>query len=74
LVVGKTIAVDTNLIPFGTTVTIPTLPAPWNSYHYVASDVGPAINQKHIDVFTGTGQAAAAQANAITGYNNSVCK
>jgi peptidoglycan/xylan/chitin deacetylase (PgdA/CDA1 family)/3D (Asp-Asp-Asp) domain-containing protein len=74
LQVGKTIAVDKTQIPFGTTVTIPTLPAPWNSYHYVASDSGGGVVGKHIDVFTGTGKAAAAQSYAITGYNNTVCK
>jgi len=74
LVVGKTIAVDKTQIPFGTTVTIPTLPAPWNSYQYVASDIGGGVVGKHIDVFTGTGKAAAAQSYAITGYNNTVCK
>jgi peptidoglycan/xylan/chitin deacetylase (PgdA/CDA1 family)/3D (Asp-Asp-Asp) domain-containing protein len=74
LVVGKTIAVDRTQIPLGTTVTIPTLRAPWNSYQYVASDTGGGVVGKHIDVFTGTGKAAAAEADAITGYNNTICK
>jgi 3D (Asp-Asp-Asp) domain-containing protein len=72
--VGETIAVDTTVIPYYTKVTIPTLPAPWNSYTYTAEDTGGGIVGKHIDVFTGIGNAARAQANAITGTGNTVCK
>jgi 3D (Asp-Asp-Asp) domain-containing protein len=41
---GKTIATDTNIIPFGTTVII-------NGHEYVAEDRGGAIKGNRIDVF-----------------------
>lgn len=41
---GKTIATDTNTIPFGTTVII-------NGHEYVAEDKGGAIKGNRIDVF-----------------------
>ncbi len=44
--VGRTIAVDTSVIPFGTHVII-------NGHEYVAEDRGGAINGNRIDVFFG---------------------
>ncbi|HHX36719.1 MAG TPA: hypothetical protein GX717_01915 [Clostridiaceae bacterium] len=41
---GKTIATDTNIIPFGTTVII-------NGHEYVAEDRGGAIKGNRIDIF-----------------------
>lgn len=44
MTVGRTIAVDPNVIPLGSTVYI-------NGYAYVAEDTGSAIKGKRIDVF-----------------------
>lgn len=44
---GRTIAVDTDIIPYGSKVMI-------NNKEYVAEDCGGAINNNHIDVFFNT--------------------
>ena len=72
LVVGM-IAVDTSLIEHGSELIIPTLPEPWNNMVFSASDVGPSIIGKHIDVFTGEGITAENETFRITGSNNTVC-
>ena len=41
---GKTIAVDPNVIPYGSIVEI-------DGHRYIAEDCGGAINDKHIDVY-----------------------
>lgn len=68
-----TIATDQAIISFGTLVTIPTLPTPWNAQGFISSDVGPAITGQHIDVYTGEGKAALSEAYRITGHDNTVC-
>jgi 3D (Asp-Asp-Asp) domain-containing protein len=71
---GESVATDPNVIPTGTSgITIPTLPSPWNTYQYKALDTGPAVDGKHIDVYTGLGQKAKNEAFRITGYNNAAC-
>ena len=72
LVVGM-IAVDTSIIEHGSELIIPTLPAPWDNMVFSASDVGPSIIGKHIDVFTGEGITAENETFRITGSNNTVC-
>jgi len=72
LVVGM-IAVDTSLIEHGSELIIPTLPAPWDNMVFSASDVGPSIIGKHIDVFTGEGINAENETFRITGTENEVC-
>ena len=72
LVVGM-IAVDTSLIEHGTELIISTLPAPWDNIVFSASDVGPSIIGKHIDVFTGEGINAENETFRITSSNNTVC-
>ena len=72
LVVGM-IAVDTSLIEHGSELIIPTLPEPWDNMVFSASDVGPSIIGKHIDVFTGEGINAENETFRITGLNNTVC-
>lgn len=66
------IATDPPVIPKGTKVMIPTLPSPWNNKTYTATDVGPAIKGKHIDVYIGEGKIVKEQAK-ITGLGNTVC-
>jgi len=72
LLVGM-IAVDTSLIEHGSELIIPTLPEPWDNMVFSASDVGPSIIGKHIDVFTGEGINAENETFRITGLNNTVC-
>jgi len=72
LIVGV-VAVDASVIEHGTELTIPTLPEPWNDVVFSGLDEGPAINGKHIDVFTGEGKDAENETFRITGYNNQVC-
>lgn len=72
LEIGK-IAVDQKVIYHDAKVIVPSLPEPWNNIVFIASDEGPAIKGKHIDVFTGEGNSAKEEAFRITGYNNKVC-
>ncbi len=67
------VAVDTDLIEQKTKLSIPTLPSPWNELLFTASDIGPSIKGKHIDVFTGEGKQAELETFRITGTENEVC-
>jgi 3D (Asp-Asp-Asp) domain-containing protein len=67
------IAIDRSLIPPGAQVQISTLPSPWSSKTFRATDVGVGITGQHIDVFTGTGRAAEQETFRITSENNRVC-
>jgi 3D (Asp-Asp-Asp) domain-containing protein len=67
------IAIDRSLIPHGADVQISTLPSPWSSKTFKATDVGNGIVGQHIDVFTGTGKAAEEETFRITSNNNRVC-
>lgn len=67
------IAIDRSLIPAGAHVQISTLPSPWASKTFRATDVGVGIVGQHIDVFTGTGNAAEEETFRITSNNNRVC-
>lgn len=48
---GRTVAVDPNVIPLGSTVRI-------NGHDYIAEDIGGAIKENRVDVFFDTHQAA----------------
>ena len=72
LLIGD-VATDYSYIPFGSTVQIPTLPEPWNKKLLKAHDVGPAINGKHIDIYTGEGKKAEQETFRITTHDNRVC-
>jgi 3D (Asp-Asp-Asp) domain-containing protein len=67
------IAIDRLLIPPGAHVQILTLPSPWSSKTFRATDVGNGIVGQHIDVFTGTGSTAEQETFRITSNNNRVC-
>ncbi len=67
------VAVDTVLIEQKTKLSIPTLPSPWNELLFTASDIGPSITGKHIDVYTGEGKQAELETFRITGTDNEVC-
>ena len=67
------IAIDRSLVPNGAEVKISSLPSPWGSKIFKATDVGVGITGQHIDVFTGTGRAAEEETFRITSENNRVC-
>jgi 3D (Asp-Asp-Asp) domain-containing protein len=67
------IAIDRSLIPSGAEVQISTLPSPWSSKTFRATDIGVGIEGQHIDVFTGMGRAAEQETFRITSNNNRVC-
>jgi len=67
------IAIDRSLIPSGSQVQISTLPSPWGSKTFRATDIGVGITGQHIDVFTGTGDTAEEETFRITSNNNRVC-
>ena len=67
------VAVDTTLIKQKTKLSIPTLPSPWNEQVFTATDIGPSIKGKHIDVYTGEGKQAELETFTITGTDNKVC-
>ena len=73
LLTDGAIAIDRSLIPSGANVQISTLPSPWSSKTFRASDIGAGITGQHIDVFTGTGRAAEQETFRITSNDNRVC-
>jgi 3D (Asp-Asp-Asp) domain-containing protein len=73
VLVEGAIAIDRALIPPGAQVQISTLPTPWASRTFRATDIGNGIVGQHIDVFTGTGLAAEQETFRITSNNNHVC-
>jgi len=72
LTVGA-IAIDRSIIPRGAQVQISTLPNPWGSKTFQATDIGVGITGQHVDVFTGTGSTAEQETLRITSNNNRVC-
>ena len=72
LKVGE-VAIDRSLIPRDAQVQIATLPTPWASTIFRATDVGVGITGQHIDVFTGTGRTAEEETFRITSNDNKVC-
>jgi len=67
------IAIDRSVIPSGAQVQISTLPNPWTSKVFNATDIGIGITGQHIDVFTGVGSTAEQETFRITSENNRVC-
>jgi len=67
------IAIDRSVIPRGAQVHISTLPSPWSTKTFQATDVGVGIVGQHIDVFTGIGSAAEQETFRITSNDNRVC-
>ena len=73
LLVEGAIAIDRSLIPHNADVQIATLPEPWASKTFKATDIGNGIVGQHIDVYTGTGKVAEEETFRITSNNNRVC-
>ena len=69
----SSIAVDPSIIDENSELFIPSLPEPWDNLLFTANDIGPSIQGKHIDVFTGEGKVAQEETYSITGYENEVC-
>ena len=67
------VAVDFAIVPAETNLTIPTLPAPWNTTRFTADDSGPDIVGNHVDVYTGQGATAEQETYRITSGNQTVC-
>lgn len=67
------VAVDFAVIPAGSNLTIPSIPAPWNTTKFVADDSGSGIVGRHVDVYTGLGLAAKQADYALTSGNQTVC-
>ena len=55
---ANTVAVDTGLIPAGSTVNIPELPGDLGKLEFRSNDVGVSVHGKHVDVYTGEGREA----------------
>jgi len=70
----KTVAADLSVLPLGSQITIPDLPEPWSTFTFYVADVGPSINGKHIDVYTGEGNDARNITEKITSKGQNVCK
>lgn len=72
------VAVDPKLIPFGTKLSIPTLPGSLCDRIFEAVDIGAVqgegagVKGKHIDVYCGEGKAAQELTYKITGKNHTV--
>ena len=73
LIAGVSAATDRSIIPYRANFTIPSLPSPWNTKTFTATDIGPDIVGKHIDIYTGVGIAAQKETMKITGSENIVC-
>jgi 3D (Asp-Asp-Asp) domain-containing protein len=72
LLVGA-VAVDPAYVPLGSNISIPSLPQGFGGSAFTATDIGPGIVGKHIDVYAGEGSSAENLAYALTG-TNTVCK
>jgi 3D (Asp-Asp-Asp) domain-containing protein len=68
------IATDRKLIPAGTTLKIPSLPNDLKHQLYVSDDVGSAIKNTHVDIYTGEGRQAEKTTYEITGKDHTVCR
>ena len=69
------VAVDPAVVKLGTKLTIPSLPAPWNTRTFIATDTGQAstVKGKHVDIYTGTGKVAEQETFRITKQGHNVC-
>lgn len=68
------IATDKNIIPTGAVLKIPSLPNALKDQLYVSDDVGSAIKNAHVDIYTGEGRQAEQTTFEITGKDHTVCR
>ena len=73
--VGHSMAAALGILKQGTLVQLPDAPSPWNSYVFTIDDVGDpkVIAGQHVDVFTGTGEAAHANTFKIDNTSERLC-
>ncbi len=67
------IATDAKVLPYGSNVSIPSLPQPFSSRTFLADDAGNAVTGKHIDIYTGEGKQAEKETFAVTKSDVTVC-
>ncbi len=67
------VATDPRVIHPHASISISSLPPPWNLTTYIAADTGGGVTGKHIDVFTGEGKMAQAKTFEVTGNEKIVC-
>jgi peptidoglycan/xylan/chitin deacetylase (PgdA/CDA1 family)/3D (Asp-Asp-Asp) domain-containing protein len=67
------VATDPSVISTGSLLSSITLPYPWNLQTFKATDAGPGVRGKHIDVYTGEGKVAQTNTIKITGQGKMVC-
>lgn len=70
----NSVAVDNDLIPNGSLVKIPGLPAEYSAKTFVANDVGVTVHGKHIDVYTGEGKEAEREMYRVTFEDENLLK
>ncbi len=68
------IATDRTIIPTGSKLKIPSLPNNLKHQLYVSDDVGSAIKNTHVDIYTGEGRQAEKTTYEITGKDHTVCR
>jgi len=66
------VAVDTNNIPKGSLISIPSIQGAFKNIEFIAVDVGSAIIDQHIDIYTGEGEQAKYKTWNVTGIHQ-VC-
>jgi len=67
------VAVDPRVVRLGSSLRIPSLPAPWDAQPFRARDVGTAVAGQHVDVYTGVGASARGEAFRLTTRGAEVC-
>ena len=68
------VAIDETILDHDAKILISTLPYPWNTIEFIATDIGPAIKGKHIDLYTGEGKLAEQETFRVTSSNNTLCE
>ncbi|WP_317932930.1 3D domain-containing protein [Halioxenophilus sp. WMMB6] len=72
LAIGQ-VAADNTYLSEGTTVTIPVLTSIFNQGVFKVADRGSAIGKRHIDIYTGEGEAARALSYRVTHASTELC-
>ena len=72
LVIGA-VAVDNDIIRKGERLNIPSIQQIMQVSEFVAVDVGSAVKNRHIDIYTGEGHSAKLMSYRVTG-NHEVCR
>jgi 3D (Asp-Asp-Asp) domain-containing protein len=62
----NSVAVDNSIIHANSVVNIPGLPGKFGKIEFVAKDVGVTVHGKHIDIYTGKGEAAERAMESVT--------